>query len=69
MAKPKVILNCVADKYSGPEERIIEFSSKSGGGLISFWETTLPDGSAQLRVDLYHLDKKVKVVVAKGSLR
>ena len=36
MSKPKVTLRCPADNYAGPDERIIEFSSSAGGGLIAF---------------------------------
>ena len=60
--KPKVKLNCVASKYAGPTERIIEFSSKSGGGLIAFREH---DG--KLTVDVYHQDATVEVRVGKSE--
>ena len=56
--KPKVTVNCVASRYAGPDERIIEFSHKQGGGLISFYPTE--DGG--LLVNLYHLDPSVMVV-------
>ena len=62
MPKPKVKVKCVAGHYAGPNERIIEFSSKSGGGLIAFLET---DG--HLRVDVYQIDRTVKVKVAKSE--
>jgi hypothetical protein len=36
MQKPKVTVNCVANRYAGPNERIIEFSAPNGaGGLIA----------------------------------
>lgn len=35
--KIKIITNPVADKYSNPQEKTIEFSSPNGGGLINFY--------------------------------
>lgn len=55
MAKPKVNTNPVANNYSHTNERIIEYSSKNGGGLISLRETD--DG--RLRVELYRHDATV----------
>lgn len=58
MRRPKVIVNCVASRYANnSRERVIEFSSKYGGGLISFFERD--DG--KLVVDLYRLDPNVIV--------
>lgn len=34
--KPTVTLRCPANAHTGPNERVIEFSSSAGGGLISF---------------------------------
>lgn len=48
----------VADRYAGPDERIVEFSSPEGGGLVSFM---VRDG--KLIVDLYRLDDTVEVRV------
>lgn len=64
MPKPKVNTNPVANNYSAPNERIIEYSSKSGGGLIAFREV---DG--RLIVELYRHDATVDVSVgpAEGS--
>jgi hypothetical protein len=59
MAKPRVLTKCVANNYTGPNERIIEFSSKSGGGLIAFRET----GDRTLLVSVYRLDPTVQVTV------
>lgn len=56
----RVNTNPVANQYAGPNERIVEFSSPAGGGLISF---RLP-GDGTLRVDLYQLDDTVTVVTA-----
>ena len=55
--KPKVIVQCVASQYECPDERIIEFNSKGGGGLISFYARC--DGT--LSVTLYRLDPTVIV--------
>ncbi len=58
--KPSVITRCVANSYSGPDERIIEFSDRKLGlgGLISFRRTH--DG--KLRVEVYRVDDGVEVV-------
>lgn len=62
MAKrPKVATRCPADCYHSPHERVIEFSSKNGGGLISLLETE--DG--KLLVQVYRQDKTVIVTVSK----
>lgn len=55
--KPKVNLDANANYYAGPDERIIEFSSDGGGGLISF---KVVDG--HLHVSLYRLDRAVRVM-------
>jgi hypothetical protein len=63
MRKPRVNTNPVANTYSSPAERIVEFhSGKPGGsgGLISF--RRLEDGT--LQVDLYQLDPAVVVNVS-----
>ena len=59
MAKPSVNTNPVANQYAGHTERIIEYSSPNGGGLISL--RTMDDGT--LRVDLYRHDPTVTIVV------
>ena len=56
--RPRVTVNCVADTYTGPGERIIEFSSENGGGLIAF--RMRHDGT--LLVDIYRTDPTVRVV-------
>lgn len=58
--RPTVKTRCVADHYHGPGERIVEFSSPNGGGLISFFMRE--DGV--LSVDLYRLDPTVVVRVS-----
>jgi len=56
MSKPKVTLRCPADNYAGPDERIIEFSSSAGGGLIAFLVN-----EDELMVHVYHEDPSVRV--------
>ena len=56
----KITTNPVANHYAGPGERIIEFSSDGGGGLIAFTET-----DAGLIVDVYRQDPTVTVRVGK----
>lgn len=53
----KVTTNCVANNYAADNERIIEFSSPEGGGLISFRRR---DG--RLVVDVYRTDATVDVL-------
>jgi hypothetical protein len=60
--RPRVVTSCVADQYSAQHERIIEFSSDKGGGLISFRE--FPEG---LRVEVYRADPTVTVMGPKGQ--
>lgn len=62
MRKPSVNTNPVANQVSGKNERIIEFSSNNGGGLISLWE--MADGT--LSVHLYRHDDTVKITVGGG---
>jgi hypothetical protein len=64
MPKPKLKTRCVANNYAGPDERIVEFSSRFGRGLIALRER--PDG--RLQVDLYHLDATVDVGVPTANL-
>ena len=62
MAKPKVTTNPVANQYASENQRIVEYSSKAGGGLIAF--TVTDDG--RLVVDLYQHDATVEIRVGKG---
>ena len=65
--KPRVILACPANVYTGDDERIIEFSfpraaGKDGmtpGGLISFRYGS--DGQPP-RVEIYRTDGQVRVI-------
>jgi hypothetical protein len=57
MRKPSVRRHCVANRYAGPAERIIEFTGKAGGGLISLRNTE--DGATT--VDVYRCDPTVDV--------
>lgn len=47
---------CIADRYHGPNERIIEFAGpgEEHGGLISF--RLAPDG--RLAVEVYRMDER-----------
>ncbi len=64
MAKPKVILNCVAEQYSNQDERTIEFTFEDGkGGLINFRK--LADGTPI--VDVYRIDEGIKILVPKEA--
>lgn len=60
MKKPNVILKCPANQHTAANERIIEFSSEYGGGLISFRAN---DGV--LHVEVYRTDKTVRVTAPK----
>lgn len=57
MARPRVIIDCVASRYQGPDERIVEISHACGGALISIRAT----GSGRLVIDSYRLDDTVEV--------
>ena len=64
MSKPRVLTNCVANRYTGPDERVVEFSDRdlNLGGLISLRRRD--DG--KLIVQLYRLDDDVMVTVEAG---
>ena len=57
MSKPRVLTKCVAGHYAGHDEKIVEFSSGGGGGLIAF--QVFDDG--KLHVDVYRTDPGVVV--------
>lgn len=65
MGKPRVTTRCVANRYSGKNERIIEFGAgtKGAGGLISFKYD--PD-TDEIHVDVYRMER---VIVREGSKR
>lgn len=56
MKRPRVLTRCVADHYHCPGERIVEFSSDVGGGLISL---NVVEG--ELIIQIYRQDKTVRV--------
>ena len=68
--KPVVITNCVANRRTGPNERIIEFSATVGnghlGGLIGFTHSDRP--GYPLIVDVYRCDEGVGVMVSPEHL-
>lgn len=60
--KPRVLTKCVANGYTGPDERIVEFSNGRGtGGLIRFW---WDEADGILRLAIYRQDRNVVVQVA-----
>lgn len=63
--RTRVTLNCVADHYAAPGERIVEFmDAETGkGGLISFTRTD----AGELVVNLYRLDAGVIVRVGEAG--
>jgi len=61
----RINVNPVANQYSAPAERIIEFSSPAGGGLISLTVVTAAQGDPYLTVELYRLDEGVQVITPK----
>lgn len=63
MRKPSVNTNPVANKYTGPHERIIEVSSAYGGCLIGL--RLMQDG--RLLVDVYREDPTVNVLHGQGA--
>ena len=66
--RPRVVVNCVADSYAGPGERIVEFSAAvpdglSLGGLISFRVS-----GGKLIIQVYRADKGVVVEAGAESI-
>lgn len=57
MARPKINVKPVASHYAARDERIVEFTSTVGGGLIS-----LRVVGERLRVEFYRTDDTVDVV-------
>jgi hypothetical protein len=61
-SKPKVNTNCVADRYAGTAEKIVEISSPGGGCLISLQLRNVPNGGGHtLHVNVYNADETVSV--------
>lgn len=60
---PRVILDCVADSYSTPTERVIEFAFPDGrGGLIRFHQATTDDERQEARIELSRIDPGVRIL-------
>lgn len=59
----KINTNPVSNGYAGTDERIIEFSSPNGGGLISFRLSS----AGRLSVDVYRTDETVDVRAPKPA--
>ncbi len=55
--KPRVTTKCVANGYAAPNERIVEFSHKGKGGLISIAE----NAAGELVVNIYRCDPGIVV--------
>lgn len=62
--KPTVTTNCVADRYTMPHEKIVEFSSGDKGGLISFSQKE----NGELHVHLYRCSLGVTVTFDEPKL-
>lgn len=56
MSKPSITTRCPAAAHSLPDERIVEFSSAAGGGLLAL---RVMDGV--LYLDIYRADPSVRV--------
>lgn len=69
--KPRVVTDCVANRYASNNERIIEYSfgyNDTGngiGGLITF--VKLDNG--KFRVELYRHNPEIEIVVGKADTR
>lgn len=59
--KPKVNTSCVADRYSGPGEKIIEISSDGGGCLISLSVLQFAGGGSELLISIYNADETIRI--------
>lgn len=66
-ATPRVTVNCPADSYSMPSERVIEFTFPSGkGGLIRLHEATTDDERQESRIEIYRIDPGVRLLMPGG---
>jgi len=61
--RPRVNTSPVASRYAAPDERVIEFSSEVGGGLINLYER-----NGKLHVQIYNCDPSVRVMVNPDNL-
>lgn len=59
--KPSINTSPVASHYASPGERIIEYSSEAGGGLVSFRVLQGDTGADRLAVHLYRQDQSVMI--------
>lgn len=58
MKRPRVIVNCVADTYHLPQEKIIEFTFPDGsGGLMSL----IVDNYGKPVISLYNVDEAIDI--------
>jgi hypothetical protein len=68
--RARITLRCPADQYSGPGERIIEFSFPSSrGGLLAFKEPagSKVDDGQQATIEIYRVDGDVRIVAPKRT--
>lgn len=65
--KPRVHTKCPANAYTGPHERIVEFGSEAGGGLIAFRLAEDQRGRTVLDVVIYNHARRVYVRQGKRS--
>jgi hypothetical protein len=59
--KPSVKIKCVANAYTGPEERIVEFSAKTDHGLVGGLISLRINAEGALVVNVYNVDPGVIV--------
>lgn len=68
MKKPKIITKCVANHYAMNNERIIEFSNGTTGGLISICNIEGCTGEPDtIRIYVYSCDPGVTIVPGEGT--
>ena len=62
VTKPRIITKCPANAYTEKNERVVEYASDSGGGLIHLIEV-----EGTLHVTLYRHDDTVRIHVTEGD--
>ncbi len=61
--KPRVITKCVASRYAGRNERIVEFSFPDTDGPLGGLIRLYADDSGQCYLQLYRVDAAIRVSV------
>lgn len=64
MKRPRIITPCVADRHAMKGERIAEFSTDHGGGLIRVRQSF--DGT---EVEIYRCDPTVRIITPPDPVR